>query len=107
MMRAFFFLLAMTTAAMAHGLNVFAFVEGDQLVVEPKFSSGRVPVAGEVRVLDGNEALLLTHTIEDDSEIRLPLEGLDTSTGLVIEVDTDEGHSDYWVLTPEDITAGQ
>ena len=106
-MRAFLFLLAMSTAVFAHGLNVFAFVEDGALVVEPKFSSGRVPVAGEVRVLDGNDVLLLTHTIEGAGEIRLPLDGLDISTGLLIEVDASDGHSDYWVLTPEDIQAGK
>ena len=38
------------TPAMAHQLNVFAFVEDGSVVVEAKFSTGRIPVSGEVRV---------------------------------------------------------
>lgn len=89
--------------APAHQLNVFAYLEAGEVVVETKFSSGRRPVSGEVRVFDGKGRLLSTHALGADGMLRLPLDALDTATGLMIEVETGEGHDDYWILTPEDI----
>lgn len=97
-------LFVLATPVFGHGLNVFAFVEDGDVVVEAKFSSGRMPAAGEVRVFDGAEALLLAQDITEAGPIRLPLSDLASETGLLIEVDTGDGHSDYWILTPEDLS---
>jgi len=95
--------LAFAGPALAHGLNVFAFVEGEEIVVEAKFASGKLPAAGEVRVFDGAETLLTVIEITEPAPIRLPLEGVPSETGLLIEVDAGNGHTDYWILTPEDL----
>ena len=89
-------------AALAHQLNVFASTDCEIVLIEAKFSSGRIPVLGEVRVLDGKNTLLLTGELGKDGTLRVPLAGLDASTGLLIEVETGD-HDDYWILTPEDI----
>ncbi|QPH54514.1 hypothetical protein [Pontivivens ytuae] len=89
-------------SAGAHQLNVFASVDCEAVLVEAKFSNGRAPVEGKVRVLDGENTLLTTLALEADGTRRVPLDGLDHSGGLVIEVDTGS-HDDYWILTPEDI----
>lgn len=94
--------ISAATAAHAHQLNVFASTDCTVVNVEAKFSSGRVPVLGEVRVLDGNNTLLLTGELSEDGTLALPLEDIDATTGLLIEVDTG-GHENYWILTPEDI----
>ena len=86
----------------AHNLIVFASVDCTSVVVEAKFSSGRVAQKGAVRVLDGENILLVETTLSEDGTVSVPLAGLDHSTGLVIEVDTG-GHDNYWILTPEDI----
>ena len=97
-------LALMASPVLAHGLNVFAFVEDGDVVVEAKFSSGKMPAAGEVRVFDGAETLLTTITITEPAPLRLPLADLASDTGLLIEVETGNGHSDYWILTPDDLS---
>jgi len=94
------------TAAFAHQLNVFAFVEGDTVVVETKFSSGRIPVSGDVEVSDATSEVILTLQLQEDGTVRFPLDMDVAADGLMIEVSTGDGHSDYWILTPDDISNG-
>lgn len=89
-------------AVFAHQLVVFATVDCDAVLVEAKFSSGRIAQKGDVRVLNGDNAVLATLALENDGTARVPLDSVDYSGGLVIEVDTG-GHDNYWILTPEDI----
>lgn len=99
------FALALVCApvtAGAHQLNVFASVDCVAVTVEAKFSNGKVPVEGEVRVLDGNNTLLSTLALTTNGTANVQLDSVDHSTGLVIEVDVGS-HDDYWIVTPEDI----
>ncbi len=96
------FTLGTASAALAHQLNVFASTDCDVVLIEAKFSTGRVPVMGEVRILDGENTLLLNLELGVDGTLRVPLAELDAKSGLLIEVDTGD-HDDYWILTPEDI----
>lgn len=91
----------------AHDLRVFASVRGQIVTVEAMFSSGRVPTGGEVRVLDADDVLLMTLEIGADGMAQFELPARADKTGLMIEVDVSEGHSDYWMLTPDDIAHGQ
>lgn len=97
---------ASATTALAHQLNVFAFVEDGMVNVECKFSNGNVPVSGEVRVLDAQDVLLTTLPLGEDGTAAFPLDPETASDGLKIEVETGEGHDDYWILTPTDIANG-
>lgn len=94
--------LIVPATAGAHQLNVFATVDCEAVTVEAKFSNGKVPVAGEVRVLDGENTLLTTLPLEAEGTSRVTLDSVDYSGGLVIEVDVGS-HDDYWIVTPEDI----
>ncbi|ABD56027.1 hypothetical protein [Jannaschia sp. CCS1] len=95
-----------STAAVAHQLNVFAYVEDGTVVVESRFSNGNLPQLGEVSVLDaGGEALMLL-PLQEDGTVRFPLDPVHADTGLLIEVRTGEGHDNYWILTPDDIARG-
>ncbi|MDF1727818.1 MAG: hypothetical protein P1U53_08715 [Sulfitobacter sp.] len=98
--------VAFATTAQAHQLNVFAFVEEETVVVETKFSTGKIPVSGEVRVLDAQSRLLHTLALEPNGTVRFPLDTEAATGGITIEVTTGEGHEDYWILTPEDIARG-
>src|SRR6056297_1682422 len=108
MTRIIAFLLSLTLAmpAVAHDLRVFASVAGQTVTVESKFSSGRVPTDGEVRVLDAENVVLMTLDIGSGGMTEFPLPAGAAEGGLMIEVDVSEGHSDYWILTPEDIAYG-
>ena len=93
--------LLMAGTALAHRLNVFAWIDGEQVGVEAKFASGARPKVAEVRVFDAEGRLIRTMGVDDNGAARFPLDG--ASQGLRIEVDAGEGHEDYWILTPDDI----
>lgn len=99
-------LAALAAPAAAHQLSVFASVDGEAVLVEARFSGGSRPVTGTVRVLDADGALLATLALGEDGTARFPLDPTAHAGGLTIEVETGEGHDDYWVLTPQDIAAG-
>lgn len=98
--------VAFAVPALAHQLKVFAFVEGADVVIEAKFTSGRAAVAGEYLVLDaeGTELLRAPLSAEGDTRFAIPDGGKD---GMTVEVITDAGHTDYWLLTPADLEASQ
>ena len=89
----------------AHRFNVFATSDCEAVYVEAGFSGGGPAMAGEVRLRDGTDAVVATAPLGADGKATVPLAGVDTSGGLVVEVDTGD-HDDYWILTPEDITRG-
>ena len=93
--------MALAGSSLAHGLNVFAWVDGNDVVVEGKFSNGKRPVSGRVTVYDGHDNLLLTTDLQRDGTTRFALPNYDS--GLKIELSTGGGHGSFWVLTPFDI----
>lgn len=94
------------TSALAHQLNVFAFVEDGVVIVESRFPNGNLPQVGEVSVLDGDGAELMLLPLETDGTVQFPLDPAHADTGLLIEVRTGEGHDNYWILTPDEIARG-
>ncbi len=88
--------------AAAHQMIVFASTNCEAVTVEAKFSNGNAVQIAEVRVLDGENNLLTTLTINEDGTATVPLDGVDHSGGLMIEVDTGN-HDNYWIVTPDDI----
>ena len=99
-------IVAAASPAAAHKLRVFASVAGETVNVEAKFSTGRIPKSGEVRVFDAAETLIMTLPLDPDGVTSFPL-GEDAAEGLLIEVEASEGHEDYWLLTPDDIARGR
>lgn len=94
--------VAAPVMAAAHQMTVFASVDCEAVHVEAKFSNGNAVQQADVRVLDGENTLLTTRPITKDGTLAVPLESVDHSKGLVIEVDTGS-HDNYWIVTPEDI----
>ncbi len=93
--------VALASPALAHRLSVFASREGAEILVEAKFSGGGPARAGTVRVYDADNRLIRTLELGTDGTARFPFEG--HTDGLRIEVDASHGHSDYWILMPEDL----
>jgi len=89
------------SSGFAHRLSVFAWVEGNTVVVEGRFSGGKRPKKGVVYVYDGEDRLLLKTSVNADGTVRFPLP--DYQTGLKIVMEAGEGHESYWILTPYDI----
>jgi len=96
-----FLIASVSHSVFAHKLSVFAWIDGDTVVVEGKLSGGKRPKRGMVYVYDGKERLLLKIEINPDGIARFPLP--DHKTGLKILMDVGEGHKSYWILTPYDI----
>jgi nickel transport protein len=90
--------------ALAHRFNVFAWVEGDAVVVEGKFAGGARPKVGTVRVYDGRDRLIRTVPVSADGSARFPLDDA-AAGGVRVEMEAGAGHADYWILTPADIAA--
>lgn len=90
----------------AHSLNVFASVSDDTVNVEVKFSNGKIPKSGEIRVLDAKEQLIMTIPLDPDGVTSFPVTE-QAKDGLVIEVVMSNGHEDYWLLTPDEIAKGR
>lgn len=88
--------------AAAHQMIVFASVDCENVMVEAKFSNGNAVQQADVRILDGDNTLLMSLPINEDGTANIPLSSVDHSGGLVIEVDTGS-HDNYWIVTPEDI----
>jgi nickel transport protein len=96
--------LAATLAALpaaAHQLAVFAWVDGPEVVVEGKFSNGRRPTQGTIRVFDADERVIRELPLGPDGTVRFPLAG--GEDGLMIRLETGEGHEGSWILTPADL----
>ena len=101
--------LAVAGPAWAHRVNVFASVEdgaaGEEVVVEAKFSTGRIPALGEVVVEDAEGTVLATLPLAEGAA-RFPLDREAAAGGLSITVRTDDDHEGYWLLTPADLGGG-
>jgi len=54
-----------TPAALAHKVNVFAWIEGDTVHTESKFSGGRRAKGATVEVYDAADLLLLSGKTDD------------------------------------------
>ena len=98
--------LALSGPALAHRVVVFASVEEGTVTVEAKFSTGRIPASGEVRVEDAGGALVGTYPLGEGGITEFSLADLPYEEGLVITVVTGDDHEGYWLLTPADIAGG-
>ena len=87
--------------SIAHQLSVFAWVEGNSVLVEARLPKGKHPKLGDVLVYDGEDQLLLKTRLLPDGTSSFPLENWET--GFRIVLDIGHGHRAYWILTPYDI----
>lgn len=85
----------LTKPAYAHGVNVFAWVEGDTVYVESKFSGGRKVNSGKIIVTDSRGTELLTGTTNDEGEFSFKIP---RKTELKIVLLAGAGHRAEWVI---------
>jgi len=86
--------------AYAHGVTVFAWVEGDTVYVESKFSGGRKVNSGKIIVTDSQGAELLTGTTNDQGEFSFKIP---RKTELKIVLLAGAGHRAEWVIPASEI----
>ncbi len=100
--------VALPTLAQAHKLRVFAWVAGDIVTVESRFSGDRTLVQGAVVVQEAATGALLLQGETDANGLfsfSLAALGQKKETALRIIVKGGEGHQNEWLLQPEDMMA--
>ena len=83
----------------AHRVNVFAWVEGDTIFVESKFSGGKKVKGGTIVVTDASGAEMLTGTTNEEGEFSFKPA---RRTQLKITLKAGMGHQAEWTIPAED-----
>ncbi len=97
-------LLLFQEAVYAHGIRVFAYTSGPDIVVEGKFSSGRATINSKVKVFsDKSGKLLVEGRTGKDGVFTFARPRTDPDEGLKIVLVAGEGHQARWTMTPEDL----
>jgi nickel transport protein len=79
----------------AHRVNLFAWVEGDTVYVESKFSSSRRVNKGKIIVTDPEGTQLLTGTTDENGEFSFKVP---KKTELKIVLEAGTGHRAEWTI---------
>jgi nickel transport protein len=93
--------LLFTGAALAHRVNVFAWVEGDKVFVECKYPDGTKVNEGVIRVLDSAGKELLNGKTNDKGEFSFKVPKIDD---LKIVLEAGMGHRAEWPLSKQDLS---
>ena len=94
------FLLLFCSQALAHNVTVFAWVEGDTVHVESKFSGGRRPVAAPVEVYDTRGNLLLKGVTDEKGEFSFKVP---KKTEMKVVLLAGMGHKGEWIIPLSDL----
>lgn len=86
--------------ALAHRVTIFAWVDGDTVHTQSRFSGGKAVKNGRISVYDSQQKLLLTGNTDPAGEFDFNLPG---TTDIRIVLDAGMGHGNEWVLSAEDI----
>lgn len=87
--------------AMAHKVTVFAWVEGDTVHTECKFSGGRKVKSGKIEVYDHNNQKVVHGTTDDKGYFAFPVPQAAKQLKVVLIAGT--GHSNSWQITGEEL----
>lgn len=94
------FFILLTGNALAHKVTVFAWVEGDTVLGEGKFSGGKKVQKSEIIVWDLNGKELLRTRTNTKGEFSFPIPA---KTAMRIELIAGMGHKAEWTIPLEDI----
>ena len=85
----------MVSSALAHRMNVFAWVDGDTVHVESKFAGGKKVKAGKIVVMDSQGNEILSGITDDQGEFSFTIP---MRTGLKIVLIAGQGHRAEWTI---------
>lgn len=98
----------MTEAALAHRVNVFAYVDGGEIQVECRFSRSQKVRNGKLVITDAETGAVLLEAVTDEEgrfRFRPPDAFLNAGHGLNIRLDAGEGHRDDWKISAKELRA--
>ena len=97
--------LILSTPALAHRVNIFAWAENGQIRTESKFQGGNTVSQGTVEVLDAASGKqLLSGTTDGEGRFAFPIPEAARAGKLTLRlvVKAGEGHQGQWELPPAD-----
>lgn len=92
-------LLLFSSQATAHNVTVFAWVDGETVHVESKYSGGRKPVAAPVEVFDSQGKLLLKGLTDGNGEFSFKAP---QKTEMKVVLSAGMGHKGEWTILLSD-----
>lgn len=95
------FALLASSTALAHRVNIFAYVEGGEVVVECSFSKSKRVRHGHIEVRDAvSGETLLQGTTDAEGFFRFPVpeQARTSGSGLRILLQAGEGHQNEWIV---------
>lgn len=101
-------LLLCAEPALAHRVNVFAFVDGDAIQVECSFGKSQPVRNGKLLISDLESGAVLLEAGTDEAgrfRFRPPEAVLQGGRGLNIRLLAGEGHQDDWQVLPDELVA--
>lgn len=101
---AFLVLLLTVGETSAHNVTIFAWVEGDTIYTESKFSGGRVAKEAPIEVYDAAGVKLLSGKSDQNGEFSFKIP---KKEDLKIVLKAGMGHGNEWVVTAEEIAEAQ
>jgi nickel transport protein len=103
----FFFLLLLmltTVPAYAHKVNMFAYVEGNKVMMEGYFSDGNKPMNCEVTVTNPNGKMLLKGLTDKEGKFSFNIPEI---TDLHVVLNAGMGHRAQYVISRAELTGAQ
>lgn len=92
------------TPAQAHRVNIFAWTEGPQVMVQCGFSGGNNVKNGKITVYDAaNDAVLLEGLTDANGMFHFDIPAQARKHGLRIRINAGEGHQNEWLLDAEEL----
>jgi len=86
--------------AYAHKVMIFAWVDGDRVFTQSKFSGGKKVKGGKIAVYNTQEKILLEGKTDDEGKFSFKVP---EKTTLIIVLYAGDGHRAEWTLPKEDI----
>ena len=90
--------------ALAHKVNLFAYVEGGKIYTESYFPDGKPVTGGKISVYDSQGNLLLEGITDKEGMFNFTVPKVDD---LTIEIDASMGHKNHYKLKKTEVEAGR
>ena len=96
--------LLMVSTALAHKVNLFAYVEGGTVYTESYFPDGRPVAEGQIELRDSADQLLVSGKTDNQGLYDCPIPIV---ADLTIHIIASMGHRNHFTLGKAEIEAGQ
>ena len=96
--------LLLSGTALAHRVNLFAYVDGGKIYTESYFPDGKPVTGGKVLVYDSREKLLVQGITDKEGFFNFPIPAVDD---LKIVIDATMGHRNSFELKKSEVEEGK